>query len=444
MLAVMTTIAELKREADERLYADAFEEALALYVQLLEAQPLNLDVRMRIADALLALGEVQRAAVVYMKLAQYAANAGYPLRALVALKILGALEPELSPLVRSVAELYARDSARIGQGVRRSLPLESEPLPRSSTPPATRGQDLAARAEQLACDFAHKDALLPDKLMPIPLLSKLDTQGLTRVFDACKLVRVRPGAAIVEQGAAGNSLFVVARGIARVMRAPAGEPAQQVALLHETSVFGELSLLTGSRRSATVLALSDCDLLELSSAGLVGDDEARAQLWRVISEFAHQRLLSFVMSSSTLFTAIDPTQRRDLMKHFVEVEAPKGTYVLKQGEPSPGIYVVLRGQLSVVRSEGGQSVELARLGPPDLAGEMSLLSHGGATADVIALEPTALLFLARSFFERLLEVLPDLRERIEQLADRRSREIAVSFVPPLPGEEIEVEVEVMV
>jgi len=213
----MPTIADLKREADERLYANAFESALALYAQLLEAQPLNLDARLRIGDALLALGEVQRAAVVYMRLAQYSANAGYPLRALVALKILGALEPNLAPLVRSVAELYGRDSVRIGPGVRRSLPLESEELQRSSVPPEARGQTLAAQAEQLAIDFAHKDVLMPDKLMPIPLLSKLDSQGLTRVFDACRLVRVRPGALIVEQGARARH---GARG-ARLRRDPA-------------------------------------------------------------------------------------------------------------------------------------------------------------------------------------------------------------------------------
>lgn len=441
----MTTIAELKRDADDRLYADAFEDALALYLQLLEAQPLNLDARLRIGDALLALGEVQRAAVVYMRLAQYAANAGYPLRALVALKILGALEPGLSPLVGQIGELYGRDSSRIGQSARRSLPLETEELPRHSTLPAARGEGLTARAEQLAIDYAHKDALLPDKLMPIPLLSKLDTQGLTRVFGACKLVRVRPDAAIVEQGTRGDSMFVLARGTARVVRSVAdGAPAQTVAILHEGSVFGELSLLTGARRSATVLATTDCDLLELSSTSLGADDDARAQLWSVISTFAHQRLLSFVMSHSTFFTVIDPTQRRDLMKHFVEVDAPKGTYVLKQGEPSPGVYVVLRGQLSVVRTEADQAVELARLDPPEMVGEMSLLAGGGATADVIAAEPSTVLFLAKSFVERLLEVLPDLREKLGDLAGRRSREIAVSFVPPQPSTDFEIEVEVMV
>lgn len=439
----MPTIAELKRDADARLYAEAFEDALALYAQLLEAQPLNLDARLRIGDALLALGEVQRAAVVYMRLAQYATNAGYPLRALVALKILGALEPELGHLVRAVAELYGRDSTRIGAGVRRSLPLETEELPRQSMAPSVRGADLAAKAEQLASDYAHKDVIMPDKLMPIALLSKLDAQGLARVFDACRLVRVRPGAVIVEQGAPGDSLYVLARGTAHVERAFDEAPPKQVAVLHETSVFGELSLLTGAKRSATVRAGSDCDLLELSSSSL-DDDHARAQLWPVIATFARQRLLSFVMNQSTVFTAIDPTQRRDLMKHFVEIEAPAGTRVITQGEPGAGIYVVLRGELMVSRSEADQRVVLAQLGPAEIVGEMSLLSHGGATADVIATEPTTLLFLARSFFEKLLEVLPELRQQIDALAGRRSREIAVSFVPPQPGASIEIDVEVMI
>lgn len=440
----MTTIAELKRDADERLYQSAFEGALALYTQILEAQPLSLDARLRIGDCLLGLGEVQRAAVVYMRLAQYAANAGYPLRALVALKILAVLEPGLSPLVAQIGELYGRDSTRIGQGARRSLPLETEELPRKSVPPSASGASLAAQAEQLATNYQHKDAVLPDKLMPIPLLSKLDTQGLAQVFQAFKLVRVRPDQPIVQQGAAGDSMFVLARGTARVVRSVEdGGAPKTVATLQDGSVFGELSLLTGATRSATVLAATDCDLLELSSTSL-GEGEARAQLWKVISEFAHQRLLSFVMSHSLFFTAIDPAQRRDLLKHFATIEAPQGTRVLQQGEPSPGVYVVARGQLQVVRTEGDHAVELARLSPPEMVGEMSLLAGGGATADVIAAEPSTLLFLAKSFVEKLLEILPDLRQRLDELAGRRSREIAMSFVPPEPIRDLEIEVEVLV
>jgi cAMP-dependent protein kinase regulator len=274
----MTTIAELKAAADERLFSQDFEAALPLYMQLVLAQPLNLDARLRVADTLLALGEAQRAAVVYTRLAQYASHAGYPLRALVALKMLTALEPALEPLVRNVGELYGRGSTRIGRGARRSLPSLDEALPRGSLPPTGMTAELRVEAEHIASDYAHKDALLPDKLMPIPLLSELDPESLSAVLDACALVRVRPGTLIVEQGAPGGSMFVLARGSVKVERATATGETRALATLQEGALFGELSLLSDAPRNASVTALTDCDLLELSLAALDGAGAAAKQL----------------------------------------------------------------------------------------------------------------------------------------------------------------------
>jgi CRP-like cAMP-binding protein len=70
---------------------------------------------------------------------------------------------------------------------------------------------------------------------------------------------------------------------------------------------------------------------------------------------------------------------------------------------------------------------------------MSLLSHTVANATVYATEPTVLLRLARPYFERLVEALPDLRAELEQLAGRRSQVIASSF-PPSDPDFIDVEV----
>jgi CRP-like cAMP-binding protein len=437
----MQTVAELKRAADARLFADGFEDALRLYLQLIDVQPLNLDARLRVGDALLALGEVQRAAVVYTRLAQYATNAGYPLRALVALKILGALEPGLASLARGVGELYGRDSARLGRGARRSLPSESDPLPAGSRPPLIDRAQLVIDAERIASDYTHKDVLFPDKLMPLVLLSQLDADGLSRVFEACELVRVRPGAVIVEQGSTSRTMYVLARGSVRVERSGSEGQKQSLAVLREGAVFGELSLLSGAPRSAAVLAVSDCDLLALSLASLQDADAAQAQLKRAVATFAHERLLAHVMANSTLFAALGPAQRVDLIKRFVEVEVPGGTEVVRQGDPGQGAYVVLRGQVAVSKSEGDLNVEVARLGPGELFGEISLLSGSGATASVHTTEDSALLFLGKAYFDRLLEALPDLREELELLADRRSRASATMLMAQREEDEsFEVEV----
>ena len=61
----------------------------------------------------------------------------------------------------------------------------------------------------------------------------------------------------------GDSMFVIGRGSARVTIVPA---QTEVATLAAGGYFGEMSLLTGQPRTATVSAIDDCLLLEISAA----------------------------------------------------------------------------------------------------------------------------------------------------------------------------------
>lgn len=439
----MATAGSLKRAADDELFAGRFEAALRLYAQWLEMQPASLDARLRTGDALLALGEVQRAAVVYTKLAQYAAHASYPLHALVALKILSTLEPELAGLVRSIAELYGSDSARLGRGTRRSPPPAEEPLPRNSAPAGGTLPELVAHASALAAEYRAEPGALPDKLMPMPLLSTLDRDELARVLALLELIRVQPGAVVLEQGSDEQALYVLARGAVRVQRSDAEGRQQLLAELQPGAVFGELSFLSRTPRSAAVLANTDCDLLRLSTAALDGAGATAVRLRQLLADFARERLLAYVMNHSPLFTPLDPGQRRDLIKRFVEVEAPQGAAIIRQGQPGQGAYVVLRGEVAVSRTEDGRSVHLARLGPGELFGEMSLLTGSGASSTVTATMPSALLWLEKSIFDRLMEAVPHLREELEALVHTRASRIAASFAPPQPGGDDEIVIEVL-
>ncbi|MDP2055759.1 MAG: mechanosensitive ion channel family protein [Acidobacteriota bacterium] len=71
------------------------------------------------------------------------------------------------------------------------------------------------------------------------------------------------GEAVVRQGAAGDSMFVVLGGAARVTLEPSG---QEVAVVPAGGFFGEMSMLTGDPRTATVRAIEDVRALEISAA----------------------------------------------------------------------------------------------------------------------------------------------------------------------------------
>ncbi|MGI9114298.1 MAG: mechanosensitive ion channel domain-containing protein [Chthoniobacterales bacterium] len=71
------------------------------------------------------------------------------------------------------------------------------------------------------------------------------------------------GERLIEEGAAGDSMFVLLRGSANVSVANNGTPIR-VGTLNSGDCFGEMSLLTGERRTATVRADGDCYVLEIS------------------------------------------------------------------------------------------------------------------------------------------------------------------------------------
>jgi small-conductance mechanosensitive channel/CRP-like cAMP-binding protein len=70
------------------------------------------------------------------------------------------------------------------------------------------------------------------------------------------------GEAIVRQGESGSSMFVILGGSARVVLEPAGT---EVAVIGPGGFFGEMSMLTGDARTATVRAIDDVQALEISA-----------------------------------------------------------------------------------------------------------------------------------------------------------------------------------
>jgi CRP-like cAMP-binding protein len=86
----------------------------------------------------------------------------------------------------------------------------------------------------------------------------------TQVLSIAKPVLFAAGESVVREGDAGRSLFAIVKGEASVAVAGA---QREVARLHAGDVFGEMSLLTGAPRNATVTAVTDCELLEIDAEG---------------------------------------------------------------------------------------------------------------------------------------------------------------------------------
>jgi small-conductance mechanosensitive channel len=101
-----------------------------------------------------------------------------------------------------------------------------------------------------------------DLLGRIDFVKALNEEARRTLAGRARFLEYGPGQAIVRQGEEGETLYLVARGeVAVVVKTDGGE--KEVARLGRGALFGEMSVLTGEPRSATVTALGDAALLGL-------------------------------------------------------------------------------------------------------------------------------------------------------------------------------------
>ena len=94
------------------------------------------------------------------------------------------------------------------------------------------------------------------------LFECLSEDQLNQMVNQARLKLFGRGEPVIEEGAAGDSMFVMLRGAANVFVSKNGSKIQ-VAKLRAGDCFGEMSLLTGEPRSATVRADADCYVMEI-------------------------------------------------------------------------------------------------------------------------------------------------------------------------------------
>ena len=96
-----------------------------------------------------------------------------------------------------------------------------------------------------------------------PLFTCLTEAQIESLISGSHTIHFGRGERVIEQGADGSSMFVLLEGTAQVSVAQNGSSIR-VGMLRAGDCFGEMSLLTGEQRTATVQAEIDCEVLEIS------------------------------------------------------------------------------------------------------------------------------------------------------------------------------------
>jgi CRP-like cAMP-binding protein len=309
-----------------------------------------------------------------------------------------------------------------------SAPARPHPPAPAARPPAPAPTPVPARPAAPAQVAAPVRPPAPPPpaasgLPRIPIFSDLSRDAFLALAGGMVLHRVPAGEAVIREGEEGTSFYVVASGRFAVVKRDEVGGAVVLARLGEGEFFGEMALLSGTARAATVRAEQDGEVLELRADVLLRIVRQHPHVAQSLRRFYRQRLLANAMAVSPIFRPFQRGERKLIMERFRARDVAAGETVIREGDPSDGLYVVLEGAVDVRKRKDGQEVVVGHLREGDLFGEMSCLRKAPASATVVVSRAGTLLRLPRRDFDELVVTYPQILELVATLSEERAESL---------------------
>jgi serine/threonine protein phosphatase PrpC/CRP-like cAMP-binding protein len=252
------------------------------------------------------------------------------------------------------------------------------------------------------------------------LFAGLNAEQLRDVVSVVQPAEAAAGEAIIEQGGEGDFYYILSAGEADVFVRQTGHVLEgdgahvfsYSALAGAAGAqpsFGELALMYGRPRAATVRARTACRLWRLG----------RLPFRAVLLKSAH-RDAAVVLKTVKTLACLNGSQRQRLAEVLTEVAYADGAQIVKQGQVGDTFHLVKSGG-AVCRLEkgGGEASDVLELKPNDFLGEAGLCGGGAQHAvTVVARGATVCLEVARKRFEEVLGPLDTIAALVEQRSPR--------------------------
>lgn len=256
----------------------------------------------------------------------------------------------------------------------------------------------------------------PFDLLAPPVLAVLEREA--------EWVSLATGDQLFAHGEKGDALYIVQSGRLQVILPGKAGPSIVVAELGPRSVIGEIQILMGGNRTATVRALEPCRLVRLKQA--VFDLLATAEP-AALTEF--NALILRRLRRNQLVTILTqycgpllPAELDAICSLGEWHHLDQGDVLYRRGDRLEEFHVVVSGNLGVlVPDSSGQEKLVERIRRGGLAGELALLSDEPALATVYAVREAELVRFSKRQFAPVLERHPKFLLHLARLGMSRNR-----------------------
>jgi CRP-like cAMP-binding protein/predicted acylesterase/phospholipase RssA len=270
-----------------------------------------------------------------------------------------------------------------------------------------------------------------------PLLSSIDRSYLDGLQGELSWIALTEGETLFQEGESVDAFYFVTSGLLEVTKDQEdldGNPDNDRLVLAQIgpgSTIGEMQILTGGVRSATVSAAKPSGLVKFPKEAfdrfLAKDQNVVDQLAKTIMPRLYRDQMVDVLPN--LFGELDDKMLRDLEDKMTWRSIRRGDLLCYQSEPSDSFYIIISGRMQVlIKDASGRSRNVGELSQGESVGEMGVVTGEPRSATIIASRDTELLEFSREEFEDFTKRYPEMMRRMTRMlinrlqrANRRSR-----------------------
>jgi branched-chain amino acid transport system substrate-binding protein len=154
----------------------------------------------------------------------------------------------------------------------------------------------------------------------VDIFNALDDGARAHIAAQMRSQAFEPGQSVVTQGEEGDSLFIIVEGVVGVWVEVGDGKTIEVDRMGAGTFFGEMALLTGEPRTATIKAVTDTVLFEITKSDVAPLIEARPEMSEILSRELTRRALNREMKKRQ-YEATKEEEQALYQKIFAKIQA---------------------------------------------------------------------------------------------------------------------------
>jgi CRP-like cAMP-binding protein/thioredoxin reductase/ferredoxin-like protein FixX len=242
----------------------------------------------------------------------------------------------------------------------------------------------------------------------LPLFATLTPLQIREFLIRSELYQKQPGEVVIARGEFANSVYFILDGEVGIRTDP--NNPEELAEFGAGKFFGELALLSGRRRTRTIVATAPSLLLEIDRNTMIRLVQSVPEIKQAIDSAAVVRQIKVQLAPEIDEQVLDEVVRTATVAEFKTDDT-----LIEAGARDDSVYLIQGGSVTVsVPVGGGKEIISAYVPAGNYVGEMAMLMNAPRSATVKAAVPTEAIRIDGAAFRALLDRHPELRREVEE------------------------------